>query len=271
MIQFENKNRLGRFFAASVLIHLFFAIIIGIYPTLQNKEIVNWSNKYVVDLLEYRSENTASEPDRSPADAPSGNIESDVEQTIPLQSPVETIQPAVDTGESDNIKEDNSSKKAESSSFTDKYETEKEDLQDKKKKLLTMKDLMPGYKKLLSSRGIVSQKNLQDEAVSLNTKDLKYLSYFSKIKEKIEMVWKYPEAARTAGLQGELTLVFLIKKDGTLAYVKVIKSSGIAILDKEAANSVKKAMPFFPLPKKLGNRLKVVANFRYSLSNFFIR
>ncbi|MCZ7586725.1 MAG: hypothetical protein M5R36_27190, partial [Deltaproteobacteria bacterium] len=44
------------------------------------------------------------------------------------------------------------------------------------------------------------------KALSLNTKDFKYVGYFSGIKEKIEWAWVYPQEARMSGQQGTLTL-----------------------------------------------------------------
>lgn len=271
MVQNENKNRLSVSFVTSVSIHLFFATIIGIYPTLQDKEIVKWTNRYVVDIInEQIDDDTYVQKNNKPNHI----IVPPVEKIISDPVPTETAETSIDTDKSSqpDIKSGHRlGKITKSSRFDNEESAVKKYVTDEKKKLLTMKDLMPSYKQLLSSAKIVPQEQMKNEGVSLDTKDLKYLSYFSKVKNKIEMVWTYPESAKLNRLQGNVTLVFLLKNDGSLVYVQVIKSSGVAALDNEAVKSVKKAMPYFPLPKTLGNRLKIVATFRYSLGKFYIR
>ncbi|NIQ04142.1 MAG: TonB family protein, partial [Nitrospinaceae bacterium] len=87
-----------------------------------------------------------------------------------------------------------------------------------------------------------------DEAISLDTQETKYASYFARIKHQIERVWIYPIHAAQRGISGELTLRFRISRDGSLLGVQLINQSGHEILDMAAVKAVKEAAPFYPFP-----------------------
>jgi protein TonB len=82
----------------------------------------------------------------------------------------------------------------------------------------------------------------------LNAPEVQYISYFASIKRKIELVWQYPYEAATAGIQGELTLDFVIARSGKVDSIELIRGSGSKILDDEAIRSIRKAAPFDPIP-----------------------
>lgn len=82
----------------------------------------------------------------------------------------------------------------------------------------------------------------------LNAPEVQYISYFASIKRKIELVWQYPYEAATAGIQGELTVDFVIARSGRLQSVDLVRGSGSRILDDEAIRSIRKAAPFDPIP-----------------------
>ncbi|MBW1825333.1 MAG: energy transducer TonB, partial [Deltaproteobacteria bacterium] len=97
-----------------------------------------------------------------------------------------------------------------------------------------------------------SSSSFEAEAtVSLDSQELKYVSYLSKIKRKIEPKWNYPEKAQSIGLQGKLALCFSIIRDGHLDRIKLLNSSGQPLLDEEALKAVKGAAPYYPLPDRL--------------------
>lgn len=103
--------------------------------------------------------------------------------------------------------------------------------------------------------------------LSLNTLDYKFHSYYLALKRKIELVWEYPLQARMNGLQGRLLMRFIINRDGSLAEIKILRSSGSPYLDHEAVRAVKAASPFPPLPERMQSKtLTVTATFEYSLS-----
>ncbi len=120
---------------------------------------------------------------------------------------------------------------------------------------------------LMGSRDVEKK----EETVDLSTTEFKYLSYFIKLKRQIEGVWNYPEESRIRGEQGKLFLVFSINRDGTLAGVELLTSSGYARLDDEAMRSIRVASPFPPFPKSWDGleRLNVRATFEYGYGRIF--
>lgn len=54
----------------------------------------------------------------------------------------------------------------------------------------------------------------------------------------------YPILARKNGWQGTVVVSFVINQDGTVRELQVVRSSGIAILDKNALKTVQQAGPF---------------------------
>lgn len=109
----------------------------------------------------------------------------------------------------------------------------------------------------------------ESEVVSLDTRDFRYISYFATIKRQIELVWNYPEEAARAGIYGELMMQFIIRRDGRLEDVRLLRSSGSRILDEEAIRAVKIANPYNPFPKRITKkRLHINAVFSYMPSSF---
>ena len=137
------------------------------------------------------------------------------------------------------------------------------------------KSLFPSPKTLYQIERKYSQsfpKNIpKGDVISLNTKSYKYISYFTHIKRKIELVWEYPRAAAEMGQEGSLTLRFTILKDGRLAGVWLIQSSGYRLLDQEAMRAVREAAPFNPIPDRLKkDHLNIMATFTYTLGFKFV-
>jgi periplasmic protein TonB len=103
------------------------------------------------------------------------------------------------------------------------------------------------------------------ESISLNTKEVKYASYFARVKHQIERVWSYPLEAAQKGIQGNVDLRFIISKDGSLKGVWVKDSSREEILDVAAIKAVQDAAPFYPFPLSIQReKLSIIATFVYS-------
>ena len=104
-----------------------------------------------------------------------------------------------------------------------------------------------------------------DEPISLDTKEAKYVSYFSRIKQQIQRVWVYPSQGTKRTLSGELTLKFEISKDGNLLSLRLINSSGSNILDANAVKAVRGAAPYYPFPITITKKkLSILATFVYN-------
>ncbi len=105
-------------------------------------------------------------------------------------------------------------------------------------------------------------------AVSISTREFKYMSYFAHMKEKIEMAWVYPQEAQSTGQQGMTTLQFVVLHSGQVKEVKVIRTSGFPLLDKYAVKAVREAH-FNPMPDQWPDpQLTITANFIYRLVGY---
>ena len=101
--------------------------------------------------------------------------------------------------------------------------------------LLSAHNDSPWMTQSTMKKGNSTSSSFEDEAtVSLNSQDVKYVSYLSKIKSKIEPKWHYPADAKKIGLQGKLALCFSILRDGHLDRLEILSSSGQPILDEGA-------------------------------------
>jgi protein TonB len=65
-----------------------------------------------------------------------------------------------------------------------------------------------------------------------------------------ELNKRYPAVLRSEGIEGRVTLIALLHDDGKLSDVRVIKSSGNAMLDQVAVEDVTKGPPV-TLPQPL--------------------
>ena len=108
---------------------------------------------------------------------------------------------------------------------------------------------------------------LDQETISLDTKDQRYVSYATLIKGKIGSQWRYPSAARDRLIEGQLMVLFSLVKQGEVIEIKVINPSGYPVLDEEAVRAVKTAAPFPPFPDHVTvKRLNIQASFDYRLT-----
>ncbi len=94
------------------------------------------------------------------------------------------------------------------------------------------------------------------------TADATILSYFDAVRLKIERAKKYPHAARRAGVEGEVTVSFTVKPDGSTEKIKLESSSGSAALDRAALETVLRASPFPLPPDGKARSLTVALEFR---------
>lgn len=81
----------------------------------------------------------------------------------------------------------------------------------------------------------VRQKNPQQQYLS---------AHFLYIKEEIQQSIDYPKVARRMGWEGKVVLSFVVCENGNVIDIRVVKSSGYAVLDKNAITTVKQRAPF---------------------------
>ena len=104
-----------------------------------------------------------------------------------------------------------------------------------------------------------------DEPIPLDTKEEKYVSYFSRIKQQIQRAWVYPAQGAKGKLSGEVTLKFEISRNGNLLSLRLVNTSGFDVLDINATKAVKEAAPYYPFPATISKKkLSILATFIYS-------
>ncbi|MFH1623992.1 MAG: TonB family protein, partial [Pseudomonadota bacterium] len=78
--------------------------------------------------------------------------------------------------------------------------------------------------------------------------------------------------AREEEIEGRLNLIFSILKNGDLAELQVLQSSGSQVLDDGAINAVRFAAPYYPIPQSMGiSKLNVIAAFEYRINHYLVK
>ena len=96
-----------------------------------------------------------------------------------------------------------------------------------------------------TTTGNVNTAPVRGSGIFADTGRMKYLkANFSYIKDLINKHITYPKAARQMGRQGKVTISFVISSDGHAKAIKIVESSGVGVLDKNAVEAVKNASPF---------------------------
>ena len=279
-----ERNRLGMTFAFSVVIHFVLLVLIALFAGIGAKPLLPETNQFAVELLELPQKvSTREAPEETKRIAEtSRKVEKEtivkevspeviLTEISPAASPVEFPDSKIEEAKSSTT---SSLEARDPLVITEKTSVFSKDVTEGEEKSLPSVDqLTPSYEKLALQYELDELPRYVEKGneISLNTTEFKYVSYFSKLKRKIKMVWKYPETARVKGLQGTLTLKFVLNGDGSLRNVKVVQSSGYQILDEGAVEAVKKAAPFYSIPEVLGDNLPIVADFQYQLSTYYVR
>ena len=103
---------------------------------------------------------------------------------------------------------------------------------------------------------------------SVSAKQAADAAYLLDWRRRLEAVGNkyYPEASIRYGLYGDLRLLVVIKKDGALEDIRVLKSSGYAVLDEAAIKIVRMAAPYSPFPAELAattDKLEIVRTWQF--------
>lgn len=108
--------------------------------------------------------------------------------------------------------------------------------------------------------------------ITFDTEEFRYRSYMERLKEKIEGIWVYPVEAAEKGVYGDLVIRFVIRKDGSLGSVELLRTSGHTVLDEAAVKALRDGQPFWPLPEGWDqSSLTVTGHFIYTLYGLRIR
>jgi outer membrane biosynthesis protein TonB len=118
---------------------------------------------------------------------------------------------------------------------------------------------------------------IEGEPIPLDSSDPKYNDYLERVRRMIKEKWGYPCIKDVATghcdyKSARLVIVFGILKDGRVPTLEVHQQSGYAIYDDYAANAIRLASPFPPVPAALmataksgSAGVKIVAAFQYVL------
>lgn len=107
-------------------------------------------------------------------------------------------------------------------------------------------------------------------SITFNTKEIRHYGYMRKLKARIEAVWEYPREAALEGIYGDLVVKFVIKSDGTLGSVELVRTSGWKMLDDAAIAALRDGAPYWPLPEDWdAGSLTVTGHFIYTLSGYY--
>ncbi|MEH6589433.1 MAG: energy transducer TonB [Halioglobus sp.] len=93
-------------------------------------------------------------------------------------------------------------------------------------------------------------------------------AYLHDWRQRLEAVGNkyYPEASLRYGIYGELRLLVVIRQDGSLEDIRILSSSGYAVLDEAAMKIVRLAAPFAPFPAELRettDKLEIIRTWQF--------
>ncbi len=92
-------------------------------------------------------------------------------------------------------------------------------------------------------------------------------AYLEKFREKVEFYGNryYPDAAKVQRLAGEVRLMVILNRSGGIRAIRLIESSGHALLDEAAKKSVRQAAPFASFDKGMKDisELRIVRTWRF--------
>ncbi len=99
---------------------------------------------------------------------------------------------------------------------------------------------------------------------SAETLRMRYLrKHFAYIRDLVAGNLRYPVLARRMGWSGRLSVEFVVQRDGSASNVRIVRSSGVPLLDGDAKNTVTRSAPF-PKPPVSA---RLVIPMEYELEN----
>lgn len=103
---------------------------------------------------------------------------------------------------------------------------------------------------------------------SVSAKQAADAAYLLDWRRRLEAVGNkyYPEASIRYGLYGDLRLLVVIRKDGSLEDIRILQSSGYAVLDEAAIKIVRMAAPYSPFPAELAattDKLEIIRTWQF--------
>ena len=102
-----------------------------------------------------------------------------------------------------------------------------------------------GGRKAPGGTGTDSSANGSSKGENAETLRKSYMrKHFAYIRDQVAANLRYPGLARRMGWSGKLTIEFIVQKDGTADTIRVVSSSGVSLLDRDARDTVIRSAPF---------------------------
>lgn len=103
---------------------------------------------------------------------------------------------------------------------------------------------------------------------ALSARAASHASYLADWVARVEAVGNqhYPTEARRQQLYGELQLAVTLLPDGRIADIEVLRSSGHALLDQSAQDTLRRAAPFAPFPPDMAadwDRFEIIRTWQF--------
>lgn len=127
--------------------------------------------------------------------------------------------------------------------------------------------------KLAAIRQARSREERTHRLTSVAAKSSDDANYLYAWQKRIEQLGNqhYPEEARRRGIFGELQLLVIVRANGSVEDMKVLKSSGHRLLDSAAQRIVRTAAPFPVFPaamKEKYDRLEIIRTWKFQKGRF---
>ena len=106
----------------------------------------------------------------------------------------------------------------------------------------------------------------QTANASRDAGNAKVSNYPGKVASKLRRALRYPKEAKRDRLRGTTVVSFTVSSNGSVGGVRVARSSGSPVLDRAAAEAVRRAAPFPPIPSGAGR-----SNWAFSVPLAFTR
>ncbi|AFL75183.1 TonB family protein [Thiocystis violascens] len=112
----------------------------------------------------------------------------------------------------------------------------------------------------LETRASDHANRVRRKSISASTREFRYASYLGAWARKVERIGNlnYPQAAKEEQLYGSLILHVALRSDGSVERIRVVRSSGLDLLDQAAIQIVELAAPYSPFPPDIAAETDVL-------------
>jgi periplasmic protein TonB len=106
------------------------------------------------------------------------------------------------------------------------------------------------FSRAVDTRALAQAQQVRRHSISASTREFRYANYLSAWARKVERIGNlnYPPAAKAHNLSGSLIVHVALRADGSVETIRVVRSSGVPLLDQAALAIVTLAAPYAPFP-----------------------